>query len=288
MAEKPKTAKTKGNSTKKPSKTTSSTTKPTTSPKVPPTTVSKSKTTTKKKTSNSTVSNAHGIAGGGTDSHGVRRSTVWGIKPSGFKRMAISYKGTTVNFKVNPKDYNYKRGQRAAVYKTQGANVVQQFGAELAIITITGTTGWHKDSEGLDGQGRFDKLNKLIADYQNDTQNGGHSVEELRFNNYTDNKSYVVTVEQGGFEYKRADNNPLLFNYVLYLIVIGGSDTPPEDTELTAVVGTGSGSSINKGTDATSQVTPEQQRLVDTVTDNHATKQDIKKAKNKLKKKHGK
>lgn len=219
---------------------------------------------------------------------GGKSSVVWGVEPAGFKRIGFTYKDKKITFRINPKEYDYSRPTRASVYKTQNSNVVQLFGADLATITIKGTTGWHKDGNGLDGKGRLDELNKLFADYQNDTQNGGHSASDLKFNNYTDNKFYTVTMEADGFSYHRDDSAPLLFDYSIFLYVIGGDDTPVQDSSLTAVVGTGSGSSISKGTDATSPVSKADSQLVNTVSDPHATKQSIDKAVKKLKKKHGK
>lgn len=218
----------------------------------------------------------------------VKHSVVWGIVPSGFKRMAFSYKGKTVTLKVNPDTYKYTRGQRSATYKTQNANVNQQFGAELAEISIQGNTGWHKDGKGLDGKDRLDELNKLIADYQNDTQNGGHSASPLKFDNYTDHKYYTVTVAADGFQYSRDKENPLVYDYLINLTVLGGSDTPKQDSSLVSDIGTGSGSSIDKGQDATSPVSTTDAHLMDTLLDSHATQQDIDKATDALKKGHGK
>lgn len=220
-----------------------------------------------------------------TPSH---KGTVWGVEPEGFKRISISYKDTTINFRLNPEEYKYERKTRAAIYKTQNSNVVQQFGSDIAVITMRGTTGWHKDNNGQSGKDRFDALNRLIAQYQNDTQNGGHTAQAMKFNNYTDNKYYTVTVAPDGFTYDRSLNRPLLYEYTLTLMVIGGDDTPTIDSSLTAVVGTGSGSSISKGQDATSPVSKTDAKLVNTIQDAHATKQSIKKATAKLKKKHGK
>lgn len=214
-------------------------------------------------------------------------STVWGVIPSGFKRMGISYDGKSITFKVNPREYDITRQTRQAVYKTQNSVVIQQFGSDLAEIVITGSTGWHKDGNGLNGQERVEEINKLVAKYQNDTQNGGHAAKEFKFNNYTDKKYYTVAVAK--FNEHRDSSTPVLTDYTLQMTVVAGDDTPTQDTALTAVVGTGSGSSISKGTDvASNSVSSAQQHLVNTATDPHATKQAIKKATKRLKKKHGK
>lgn len=209
---------------------------------------------------------------------------VWGIKPSGLKRIALVYGDEVYNFRINPKQYDYERATRYTAYKTQNSNVVQMYGADLAEIKFNGTTGWHPDSSGKNGEKRLNALNELMAKYQNDTQNGGVA-QELKFNNYTDHKYYKVV--GGKFSYHRDFMEPLLFDYSLELVVIGGSDTPEQDSSLTAVVGTGSGSSVTKGKDADNTLSSSDQHLVDTVTNPHATKQDIDKATKKLKKKHG-
>lgn len=214
-------------------------------------------------------------------------STVWGVVPSGFKRMGISYDGKTIIFKVNPREYDITRQTRQAVYKTQNSVVIQQFGSDLAEIVITGSTGWHKDGNGLNGKERVEEINKLVAKYQNDTQNGGHAAKEFKFNNYTDKKYYTVAVAK--FNEHEDSASPVLTDYTLQMTVVAGDDTPVQDAELTSVVGTGSGSSISKGTDvASNAVSSEQQHLVNTATDPHATKKAIKKATKRLKKKHGK
>lgn len=218
----------------------------------------------------------------------IQHSVVWGVTPSGFKRMGLSYKGKSINLKVNPDDYEYSRGQRAAIYRTQGANVVQQFGADLATITISGTTGWHRDGSGLNGRERLEEINQLILQYQTDTQNGGHSAQALHFNNYTDSKYYVVTVEQGGMKIRRDKSNPLLYNYELHFTVIGGDDTPKQDSSPTGSIGTGAGSSIDKGKEATNPVSTTDSTLVATIINPHATKQAVSNAVSRLKKGHGK
>jgi hypothetical protein len=217
----------------------------------------------------------------------IKYGSAWGVIPSDFKRIGISYKDTTINFKINPEEYSYKRPQRLAAYKTQNSNVIQQFGADLATITINGTTGYHRDGNNNNGRQRLEDINKLILQYQTDTQNGGTSARTLYFNNYTDSKYYKVTVGQDGFEYSRDKNNPLLFNYVIHFIVIGGDDTPKTDTSVTSEVGNGSGSSIDKGVDATSNNSGSTSSLVDTITNPHATRQDIAKATKRLKRGHG-
>lgn len=218
-----------------------------------------------------------------------KHSVYWGVTPSGFKRMSISYKKTTINFKINPDEYTYKRPSRGSLYRTQNANVIQQFGADIARIELNGTTGYHVDGGGLNGRERLEQLNKLILDYQTDTQNGGHSVSALKFNNYTDHKHYTVTVdpESEGLKITRSKSNPLLYNYSLTLAVIGGDDTPRQESSVTGTVGTGAGSSIDKGAEASNSMTGSS-NLVSTITDPHATKQNIARATKKLKKGHGK
>ena len=186
---------------------------------------------------------------------------IWGVMPKGFKRVALTYGNETYTFRVNPGDYDYERATRQAVYRTQNANVVQQYGADMATITFTGTTGFHTDSNGNNGQDRFDKLDRLLAKCQNDTQNGGYPAQTLTFHNYTENKTYTVVVDD--FSEHRDKVEPVLFTYTIKLSVIGG-------------------------TDATSPVSKSDSNLVNTVTDPHATKDAINKAVKKLNKKHGK
>ena len=187
----------------------------------------------------------------------AHKGSVWGFMPKGFKRVALTYGNETYTFRVNPGDYDYERATRQAVYRTQNANVVQQYGADTVSYThLTLPT------------------------------NGGYPAQTLTFHNYTENKTYTVVVDD--FSEHRDKVEPVLFTYTIKLSVIGGTDAPEQDTQLTAVVGTGSGSSITQGTDATSPVSKSDSNLVNTVTDPHATKEAINKAVKKLKKKHGK
>lgn len=188
------------------------------------------------------------------------------------KRMSISYSGTTVDFAVNPQEYQYSRPQRASTYKTQNTNVIQQFGPDLGVITISGNTGWRKDGTNQTGEERFNNLFTLLQHYQNDTQNGAQPSTELSFNNYTDGKYYTVTIAKEGIQYERTVDNPLLFNFVIAFIVVKGSGTPSQDRQVDSQTGTGTGQSINIGSnDSTSTTKDAYYAAVQTLEDTHAT-----------------
>ena len=174
------------------------------------------------------------------------------------KRMAFSYGGETVTLLVNPQNYEYQQGQRATIIKTQSDNVIEQYGPDFPIISISGNTGYRKEKDAdtgqyLTGKGRFDRLKNLILGYQGRQVDGASTSGDLYFYNYTDDLSYTVTIPSGGFQYTRNVDTTLLYNYSISLVVLGGSDQPNRSNIVNPIVGTGTGSSVTLGTSVSSQ-----------------------------------
>lgn len=198
------------------------------------------------------------------------------------KRIAFTYKGTSLTLKINPQDYSYSRPQRASIYKTQNTNVIQQYGPDIATITIQGNTGWHRDGSGLTGGERFDQIISMFQEYQNDTQNGETPLDDMQLLNYTDAKYYTVTVAKDGFSYSRSVDNPLLFNYVIVVAVLKGTGQPNPSEKVEAQTGTGAGTSIRKAT-ATNTDTNSYYAAIQTLEDSDKTQAARDAALNKLK-----
>lgn len=170
------------------------------------------------------------------------------------KRMAFIYAGNTVTLRINPQNYQMQSPQRATTIKTQGDNVNEQYGPDFPIITMSGTTGWHRDSGGLTGAQRFEELRWLISSYQSASLNGSTPPSPMYFYNYTDGYSYTVAIASGGFEYTRSVEKPILFDYSLTLICLSGADEPDRaNIQQPNLIGgnSGTGTSISQGLNQT-------------------------------------
>lgn len=175
----------------------------------------------------------------------------------GLKRMAFKYGSSVVTLAINPQNYEYQETQRATTIKTQSDNVIEQYGPDFPTITFSGHTGYNKNPKGYgtsknasSGKKRFDTLMDLITGYQAREVDGAAKTGDLYFYNYTDDKSYTVTIPSGGFQYSRSVDTPLLFNYSISLVVLSGSNVPARNTVVNPIIGTGTGSSVTTGADA--------------------------------------
>lgn len=163
------------------------------------------------------------------------------------QRIALSYKGTTINFTINPNQYQEVRPQRATQLKAQGDNIVEQYGPDFTQISFSGTTGWHRDAQGKTGTDRFNDLQNMLQQYQNDTLNGLSPGTDLMFYNYTDGRSYAVTLPASGFQYSRNADTPILFDYAISFIALRGSGEPTRSSIINKLVGDGTGQSVKNG-----------------------------------------
>lgn len=131
-------------------------------------------------------------------------------------------------FKINPQNYKEDHPQRATVYKTRSATVIEDYGADLVQISFSGTTGFKRDSNGS-GADRLFRLKDLLETYSQ----SGHRVDEvgippteLRFYNFTDGGSYVVHMDSSGFSIERSAERPLLYDYSINLVVLRKASEP--------------------------------------------------------------
>lgn len=168
------------------------------------------------------------------------------------KRMSFKYNGKTITLAVNPQNYEFQEQQRATIMKTQSDNVIEQYGPDFPIISISGNTGYRKVN-GKTGKQRFDELRAFFLGYQARQVDGAAEAGDMYFYNWTDDLSYRVTIPSGGFQYSRNVDTTLLFNYSISLLVLGGSDQPDRSNVVNPIVGTGTGSSVTKGTSVSKQ-----------------------------------
>lgn len=162
------------------------------------------------------------------------------------KRMAFTYNGQTITLAVNPQNYEFQESQRATLIKTQSDNVIEQYGPDFPIISISGNTGY-RSINGKTGKQRFDELRAFFLGYQARQVDGAATAGDMIFYNFTDDLSYKVTIPSGGFQYTRNVDTTLLYNYSISLLVLSGSDQPDRGNIVNPIIGTGTGSSVTKG-----------------------------------------
>lgn len=162
------------------------------------------------------------------------------------KRMAFTYNGQTLTLAVNPQNYEFSESQRATTIKTQSDNVIEQYGPDFPIISISGNTGYRKIG-GKTGKQRFDDIRKFFLGYMARQVDGAATAGDMYFYNYTDDLSYAVTIPSGGFQYTRNVDTTLLYNWTISLLVLRGSDQPDRSNIVNAITGTGTGSSVKNG-----------------------------------------
>lgn len=145
------------------------------------------------------------------------------------KRIALQFGNDTwYRFKVNPANYSEARGQRTTVFKTKSDIIVEDYGADLPVITFTGSTGFKKDSKGHSGADRLKNMKKFVKEYADSGGNGNRSAVELTFHNFTDDESYIVHLAPEAFKIERNVEQPLLYTYTLTFVVLRSAEVPPD------------------------------------------------------------
>lgn len=156
------------------------------------------------------------------------------------KRMRLSYNGINYDFRVNPENYEKTIPQRVSVTRTQSATVVEDFNNDVAVITISGTTGNDKNQTAINGMKNFlDGFNRKNPRY------GQTPKPYMIFYNFTDGEYNYVTMHSDGVTYTRDVNNPLVSQYKISFYVIGNLSDADIDSTITNAETTTSDS--NKG-----------------------------------------
>jgi hypothetical protein len=138
------------------------------------------------------------------------------------KRMEIEYNGQTYKFNINPEEYTQDEPSRSTVTQTKGGAWIDDFGGGLQNIFIKGTTGFKK---GL-GVEKFKELRGLIRKYYEEGNAGDKVTKDLVFHNYTDEESWVVHTDPGGFKLLRSKSNPLLYMYEMRFVCLRPAQYP--------------------------------------------------------------
>lgn len=140
---------------------------------------------------------------------------------------------------VNPQQYEYSSPQRMSTFKTQSNVIQEDFGSDITTITFSGHTGQGVDSNGLNGEERFEKLFNFITEYQKSSDDGNAPSTDLTLYNNMDvgKPSYTVTIPQQGFQYSRTSEQSPLYNYALSLVVLKLASQPDSDPVATSTGG---------------------------------------------------
>ena len=145
-----------------------------------------------------------------------------------------------LGFQVNPEDYKITFPQRTTVSKTRSSTVVEDFGQGVGTLTFSGSTGYQRDGNGLNGKQRMDLLESFLILYANSTYDTASSEmaqrRELYFYNFTDDKSYRVHLAPEGYSIRRSKDNPLLFFYEVNLYILGSAGKPQPNEINNAVI----------------------------------------------------
>lgn len=123
---------------------------------------------------------------------------------------------------LNPEELSQDEPARAEVFKTLGGAYVEEWGRDIPVYTIQGTTGYRiqKDVQGKNKSG-FESFKELRNDiYRFYLEPGGEpkqvvdDVNEytLEFNNFEDAEHYIIVPQR--FSLQRSKNQPLLYSYV--------------------------------------------------------------------------
>lgn len=158
-----------------------------------------------------------------------------GVRPIAFALENGGAVSSPVTLKIRPEDLTRSEPSRTSVTQTLGREVqgwVDNFGAGLPTVNISGHTGWRtKVGNGLDGVRAFEELNTLIQhDYHNAKQraiDGGQNPARVKllFIDMLDGFSYSVTPIN--FTLKRSKSRPLLMMYNIQLQAIDTSIDSP-------------------------------------------------------------
>jgi hypothetical protein len=153
------------------------------------------------------------------------------VRPISFVLEAPGASFRQVTLPVRPEDLSRNEPSRSTVHQTMGRDVkgwVDNFGAGLPSVTISGHTGWRQQAGAeKDGYGSFADLNELVAHaYHREKQLAidlgmDPGLVKLLFVDLLDN--FAWSVEPMQFVLRRSKSRPLLFQYNITLQALSTS-----------------------------------------------------------------
>jgi hypothetical protein len=158
-----------------------------------------------------------------------------GLRPIAFVLDTFGVLSRPVVLPIRPEDLTRTEPSRATVHQTMGRDVtgwVDEFGAGLPSVSISGTTGWrYREGVNMDGEGSFMALNKLVVeDYHRAKQTAidvglDPAKVKLIFVDMLDDFTWSVVPTQ--FQLRRSKSRPLLYQYQIQLQAVDVNiDTP--------------------------------------------------------------
>ena len=152
------------------------------------------------------------------------------------KRMEFTFKGKSYKFTLNPDTYTQTEDGRVTVTQTKGGAFVEVFGAAIAEITISGTTGFKNGTGNAeDGYKKFKELRDLIKKVYSNITDGRQITDDdlLWFYNYTDNEYYKTIPDK--FELSRSKSQPTLYKYDIHMYCIRRIGQSAPSTEVDTI-----------------------------------------------------
>lgn len=148
-----------------------------------------------------------------------------GVRPIAFLLQKMGGFSTPVTLKIRPEDLTHNEPSRSNVTQTLGRYTqgwVDNFGAGLPSVTISGHTGWRSSAgSGEDGAQAFETLNTLVQHEYHEARQAAidsgldPATVKLLFIDMLDGFTYSVTPTQ--FVLRRSKSRPLLFQYNIAL-----------------------------------------------------------------------
>lgn len=181
------------------------------------------------------------------------------------KRMEFTFKNKSYKFTLNPDAYTQTEDGRVTVTQTKGGAFVELFGAAIAEITISGTTGFKNGTGNAeDGYKKFKELRDLIKKVYSNITDGKQITDNdlLWFYNYTDNEYYKTIPDK--FELSRSKSQPTLYKYDIHMYCIRriGQSAPSTKVETIGNPITVENTTTTTNTTTTSQVSNGEQYIL--------------------------
>ena len=154
------------------------------------------------------------------------------------RKVAFQLGDQFFRFAVNPENLIYSRPHRTTAIKTKSRIVVEDFGADIPIVTLSGSTGFNPTGNSADkGINKIRKMKKFIIDYADSGGNGDKGPQDFYFHDFTNGESYVVHLSAEGVNYTQDVNSPLTHRYDIKFTILREASKPAEDDVVTPEIG---------------------------------------------------
>lgn len=143
----------------------------------------------------------------------------------------------SITLSVRPEALSRQDPSRLSVQQTLGGAWVDSFGAGMSTITISGHTGWRRNSgesqatNGDDGVDRFIRLRTTIFEHwhlaRTSAASRGQDPASVNLVLVDNLDRFVAVVAPQSFNMQRSRTRPLLMQYQISLLVLSDSPSPP-------------------------------------------------------------